>query len=373
VPESDVGHSAHAQPFPVEQHLAVSHEKASHSNAIGVPANDCLLDLWKTPCRVGILDWKKTNDVGDLLGVYPVRPDVEYVSGDQIFQTNLSHSARFAEGWRGAIHYTVEPQAAAVHGGSLWICYSPGTSSPTLTQARTLNGLTVNLAKKNSTTLKIPWAHIKDYLATYQSTGTFRVYILNLLRGPSTSSSEIDVNVEIAAGPDFHFVIPKAGPTDLTYPLQKGDEDRNTIQDLINIEEITPPPTAEVVYSIIDNHLYTGDHIKNISSKDFVLVFSNGTKSSQAEEYEVTSNIGSNNKNLVKEEDFHITVGSHTISAGETSTISIKNSGVQAIAIGAWSTYPLKEGTDFQIIKADSEDGHDTVDTPDYSDLKMVP
>jgi hypothetical protein len=111
------------------------------------------------------------------------------------------------------------------HTGRLLICYSSGTTVPSLATSAYLHRAIIDLSAGNEVCLSFPYTAVSDYLSTHAVSGYFYVFTLNPLRGPDAVMTSIDVTMEVCGAPDLEYQVPANAPLDPIVCQMGGDEE----------------------------------------------------------------------------------------------------------------------------------------------------
>ncbi len=189
------------------------------------PHNGSILPILQTPSRVSILPWGSSDQSGKLIGVAEVTPGIAFESTrlkDTITHTtNLLHFGLNYRLWRGTLKYTIQIISNKYYQGQLYACFIPDTgesiadkATPVMSKCFNLNGITINMADENTSTLTIPFVSTRDYLPTAgpdstARTGRFAIFVLNPLIVGQQNPTIINMNLDLSAGDDFEYAYPQ--------------------------------------------------------------------------------------------------------------------------------------------------------------------
>lgn len=134
--------------------------------------------------------------------------------------TPMSYYAAQFEYWRGSFIVNIKAVKTKYHSGRLLFTYSPGhTSAPSLTETEYVLREVLDLEDSYEWSFVVPYASVIPWRKVAPRTvtegsasdpaGVINLMVLNPLIAPDTVSSQIEIIVEVAGGPDFECAVPR--------------------------------------------------------------------------------------------------------------------------------------------------------------------
>lgn len=206
---------------------------------------------------VGRFIWSETNATNDHLWSQAMTPFCGMLDGDGDF--HIAPMAMVAipfEFWKGSIEVRLQVVCSAYHRGRLRIAWDPDY----VTDPTTFNvnySTMLDISESSEITMRVGWGQSYDYLRTgllangLNASGTappisarptfanghLQVFVVNPLTSPSTSITDIQINVFVKACEDFEV----AGPT--TVNLSKIKVVENVVRppdNIMGLQTVTP-------------------------------------------------------------------------------------------------------------------------------------
>lgn len=182
--------------------------------------------------------------------------------------------------WRGSFVFTFKFVKTEFHSGRLIFAFEPidpTVNFPvTTTNCNYLYKEIIDIRTSNEFTVTVPYVSVHPYMFTNGSAAAIssgRVYLIieTPLKAPTNCATSIDVLVEVAAGPDFEFAVPRAPAlVPVTYSggtlpniVDPGPKKKVAAVDLPVVaqalgEEILPVSTNIAPIDIINNDANSG-------------------------------------------------------------------------------------------------------------------
>nr|WPV63181.1 MAG: capsid protein [Wenzhou bat dicistrovirus 3] len=165
-------------------------------------------------------NWTSTTAQDEILWRTPVTPYLikTIPAGTYNMTTPLGYVAQCFSQWRGSIVYTFKMIKTGFHSGRLRVFYAPYANPTQLTVGSPPSLLieknyqrVIDIGESDTFAFSVPFVATKPWLNVDPqiNTGFVVVTVLNELRMPSTASNNINVIVEVNAGSDFAFSMPK--------------------------------------------------------------------------------------------------------------------------------------------------------------------
>lgn len=196
-----------------------------------------------TPCYYTHFTWKGTDKAGKSLYTEVMNP-ASFGQKDNatntIVPTHLYYGSAIFQYWRGSIDITLKIVKTKFHSGRLRIYFQPGTSwpNPDDPNRHSFNySQVIDIRSQTDVVFRVPYVSTHPWLTVggmvtastanqFSTTGVVRVEVLNELVANSSVGADVDILVEVSAGPDFEL----ASPCDaILVPWR---------------EKATPPPTT---------------------------------------------------------------------------------------------------------------------------------
>jgi hypothetical protein len=177
-----------------------------------------------TPCYFDNFKWQASDVAGKVLYAQIINPAYFYqkeAATQTIIPTHLTYTSSIFQFWRGSMDITIKLVKTKFHSGRLRIYFQPGTVWSTDTKRHDYNySQVVDIRSQTDVVFRVPfvathpWLTVGELATTeannrFSTTGVVIIEVLNELVYNSTVSSDIDVLLEVSAGPDFEV----AGPS----------------------------------------------------------------------------------------------------------------------------------------------------------------
>lgn len=165
-------------------------------------------------------NWSSATTQDEILWRMPVTPYLMQTTAvpPYVSTTPLGYVAQCFSQWRGSIVYTFKMIKTGFHSGRLRVFYAPYANpaqlivgaAPTLLIEKNYQCV-IDIGESDTFSFSVPFVATKPWLNLdpQQSTGFVVVTVLNELRMPSTAADNINVIVEVNAGSDFTFAMPR--------------------------------------------------------------------------------------------------------------------------------------------------------------------
>lgn len=175
-----------------------------------------------TPCYYTHFTWKTTDANYTKLWSIDVSP-LRFIQNETQKQTyiptHLAYTSALFALWRGSIDFTFKFVKTKFHSGRVRIFFQPGPVSYSQPRQDFNYSQVVDLRSQTDVTFRVPFVTTRPWLRNigfraqyggdiFTSPGLVYVEVLNELRAASTVSTDIDVLVEVSAGPDFELACP---------------------------------------------------------------------------------------------------------------------------------------------------------------------
>lgn len=166
--------------------------------------------------------WNGTHSIGHLVGGALITPTYFWnsrtipTSGIQVRDVvPMYYVASMFKYWRGSITCTFKFVKTEFHSGRLLFAFQPQFDSlPSFSSTNYNLREVVDIRESNEFTITIPYVSNTQYLGVdnLDFCGTLNFYVLNELQAPSTVSPNIQIIMEVSAGPDFELAVPTGNP-----------------------------------------------------------------------------------------------------------------------------------------------------------------
>lgn len=269
--------------LPVYQNLAHSHglEPATvlalSQDAKVAPSFDFMgadkntMDLLHYMSRPGLLtyaQWNTSAAAGSTVATFYVAPMNVHGSSAPtagvytLYNTPLSYGARTCNLWRGSIQYTVQVIASEFHAGRLRISWNPfGERVSDDVEASTLVNTVIDIRGTTQITFLVPYLKSRMWALTKmgadQYNGCINITIVNTLTHAQAATNPVNVNVWVAAGPDFQLSFPASLAEDTVVNPPPALEAQMFIGD----SEVSPLIPAQAT---VDKGLCVSDEVQSI-------------------------------------------------------------------------------------------------------------
>jgi hypothetical protein len=202
-----------------------------------------------TPCFFDSFKWQGSDVANKALYTQVINPAYFYqieTSTKTVIPTHLAYTSSPFQYWRGSMDITFKFVKTKFHSGRVRIYFQPGTVwTSTGNLRRDYNySQVVDIRSQTDVVFRVPYVATHPWLTVgelataeannrFSTTGVVVIEVLNELVGNSSVSADIDVLMEVSAGPDFEL----AGPSNC-----------QLIPFLVSTAP-TPPPTTTTVAS----------------------------------------------------------------------------------------------------------------------------
>ncbi|APG77927.1 hypothetical protein [Beihai picorna-like virus 96] len=179
----------------------------------------------KTPCMVNRFVWTNQEVNRQVLCSIPVTPTLSYRLSGHVSKcaitTPLGYISQCFSYWRGSLQFRLDVICTALHAGALLVTFHPGCNFVQSEKIRLteVSSFSFVLSERTSLEFTVPYVASTPYLKVGNifddrsftdetCVGTVNISVMNKLIGPSTVSSNVDVNIIISGGDDFEFALP---------------------------------------------------------------------------------------------------------------------------------------------------------------------
>jgi len=180
--------------------------------------------LMQIPAYFDTLTWSTSDASTTTLLSLAVEPRTFFATGI----TNLwawkdmipvSYFCQMFGFWRGSFVFTLKIVKTQFHTGRLLVSFNPGTNtSPSFAQSSYLLREIIDVHETSEFSFVVPYVSTKQYHknGTYAASsivdalGNLSIRVLSELVCPDTVSSSVKIIVEVAGGPDFEVMCPRA-------------------------------------------------------------------------------------------------------------------------------------------------------------------
>lgn len=185
-----------------------------------------LKHIVSTPCYYTHFPWKATDSANKLLWTQTVNP-LNFVcnetnSANTFVPTHLAYASAICRYWRGSIDITLKFVKTKFHSGRVRIYFQPGTTWAAGNLRKDYNpSMIVDLRTQTDVVFRVPYVATHPWISVGQSgssaqalfstTGIVAIEVLNELVATTTVKADIDVLVEVSAGPDYELACPTNG------------------------------------------------------------------------------------------------------------------------------------------------------------------
>lgn len=181
--------------------------------------------IMSTPCYYTHFTWKGSHTAGTTLYTEVINP-ASFGQKDNttntIVPTHLYYGSAVFQYWRGSIDITLKIVKTKFHSGRLRIYFQPGTSwpNPDNPGRHSYNySQVIDIRSQTDIVFRVPYVSTHPWLTVgglvttstanqYSTTGVVRVEVLNELVSNSSVGADLDILVEVSAGPDFEVAAP---------------------------------------------------------------------------------------------------------------------------------------------------------------------
>lgn len=178
-----------------------------------------------TPCFFDNFSWKGSDGAGKILYTQVINPAYFYQSEtatSTVIPTHLTYTSSIFQFWRGSMDITLKFVKTKFHSGRVRIYFQPGTQWTSTGNLRKDYNYSqvVDIRSQTDVVFRVPYVATHPWLTVgqlattnannrFSTTGVVVIEVLNELVGNTSVSSDIDVLLEVSAGPDFEV----AGPS----------------------------------------------------------------------------------------------------------------------------------------------------------------
>jgi hypothetical protein len=122
------------------------------------------------------------------------------------YQVPILEYGRHFNYWSGTIKFKIQVIATRFHQGQLLISWAPFGFANTLTEARSMYYMSIDIGQQNVFEVEVPFVYPVEWaLCGVQEHGNIQVWVQNPLVAPSNVSNEVSINIYMGAGEDFRF------------------------------------------------------------------------------------------------------------------------------------------------------------------------
>lgn len=193
------------------------------------------------PTYLATFTWSNSQDYGTILYSENVLPGTKDVAvGTSYATTPLSFFARYFSYYRGSINVTFKFVKTEFHTGRLRFWYSP-SGVPTEAQSNFLYSSIIDIKYSTQVTFNVPYMNDNAYTAVrdFSNPAYFGLMVVNELKSPATVSTNVAVIVEISAGSDFEFAVPRPQETNFPYYAYGVATGTGTLPTLYHADQVT--------------------------------------------------------------------------------------------------------------------------------------
>jgi hypothetical protein len=184
-----------------------------------------LKHIVSTPCYYTHFSWKAADTANKILWTQTINP-LNFVSQDTnkstFVPTHLAYASAICRYWRGSIDITLKFVKTKFHSGRVRVYFQPGTTWAKGNLRKDYNpSMIVDLRTQTDVVFRVPYVATHPWISVGQSgssaqalfstTGIVAIEVLNELVATTTVKSDIDVLVEVSAGPDYELACPTNG------------------------------------------------------------------------------------------------------------------------------------------------------------------
>jgi hypothetical protein len=178
--------------------------------------------LVQIPSYYQTLNWSTSAAYGTQLGAFPIGPG--YFANSVPYATNtgtmsvqyfpvfgyLSNLFRY---WRGSIKFTFKVAKTEFHSGRLLFAFMPGknriVTDAVIADSQYLFKEVYDLRTSSEICVTVPFVSLTPYLSNGDWSGVAYLWVLNPLVAPDTVTPAVDIIVEVSAGEDFEYSVPR--------------------------------------------------------------------------------------------------------------------------------------------------------------------
>jgi hypothetical protein len=166
------------------------------------------------------LQWS-TSSAG-ILNTLAVRPLLfQYTGTDTtlgnsinwVAHTPISFLSSLSRYWRGSVEVRLRIAKTDYHSGRLQVAWAPGYTDPLTSNYEYLMREIIDIRHGDTFCFTLPYMVMRQWSASEQISGYFKVTVVNSLRAASTVDSTVDICIEVRGGLDLEFSLPN--PTKL--------------------------------------------------------------------------------------------------------------------------------------------------------------
>jgi hypothetical protein len=191
----------------------------------GNDIDEMSIDYIKTiPAYINTFTFTTSNNIGDELYNLPMQPSAFYTSfadtGPQTIKVNtpISFLSKMFQYWRGSVRLTLKIVKTEFHSGRLELVYIPqeptgvngaAATSSTRDNRAYVHREIIDIRQGNQIDILIPYISIVPWREVADTLGSIQVYVINPLVAPANVSSTVTFLVEVAAGEDMLYAVPR--------------------------------------------------------------------------------------------------------------------------------------------------------------------
>lgn len=193
------------------------------------------------PTFLATFQWTTAQDYGTIIYSENSLPGTKDVAvGTSYATTPLSFFARYFSYYRGSINVTFKFVKTEFHTGRLRFWYSP-SGLPTEAQSNFLYSSIIDIKYSTQVTFNVPYMRDDAYTAVRDFTNPsyFGLMVVNELKAPATVSANVAVIVEVSAGSDFEFAVPRPQETGFPYYAYGVATGTGTVPTLYHADQVS--------------------------------------------------------------------------------------------------------------------------------------
>lgn len=215
------------EPFPYlsvgDSHDIVDPLSITLNNSVGVigglsstDQDELSIDFLKSiPAWIAGYDWTTASAVNSTIASIAVTTSLVFSTNDTkntIYSwCPVAYLSRMFSFWRGSLKYTLKFTRTEFHSGRLLIRFIPFDDKAYANPGVTANNnpymlrAIVDIRECNEFSFTVPFIYTTHWADTVDSIGNILVQVLDPLVAPATVSSTINIDLEVAGGPDLQF------------------------------------------------------------------------------------------------------------------------------------------------------------------------
>jgi hypothetical protein len=201
--------------------------------------------LTSIPAWVSTIPWTEALVEGSILLNYSVSPITAfatsvYGTNTVTFPTPLAFCAHFYELYRGSLKFTFKVVKTEFHTGRLLLSFYPYDwaltavpGPPTISQTAYLHREIIDIRYGNEFVFTAPYTSFTPYRPVYGTDapyGLLNLTVLNPLVAPGNVSATVTILLEISAGPDMEFAVPRSLPDNQVFVVTPQSGRRNVCE-----------------------------------------------------------------------------------------------------------------------------------------------